>query len=200
MNYKKNTLPIVGLTALYSVALAIFPKIANANQSPTLQTSGEFQVAQLTNCRQVDVNTALNVRRQPNGQIIGTLESNQNVSIVGEPENGWVRISGPMEGYVFARYLNYCPGAQAPTPAQPLAQTTPNQQQGGTGMAAVTGNNCRQINAPNVPVRTQPGGDVIGMLEENQRVSILNEGADGWVPIDSPMNGFVTSANLAYCS
>lgn len=199
MNFKKNALQLFGLTALYSVALAIFPKTANANQAPSLQTSDGYQIAQLTNCREVDVNTALNVRRQPGGQVVGTLNDNQNVTIAGEPANGWVRISGPMDGYVFARYLNYCAGAAAPTPSQPIAQTTPNILEG-EAITTVPGSNCRQIVSPNTVIRTKPDGEVIGTLQENQLVYIANEGVNGWVPVERPVSGYVNATNLGYCS
>lgn len=199
MNFKKNTLQLFGLTALYSVALTILPKTASANQSPSLQTSDGYQVAQATNCREVDVSTALNVRRQPGGQVIGTLQDSQNVTIAGEPANGWVRISGPMDGYVFARYLNYCPGAAVPTPSTPVSQTTPNLL-GGEAISTVPGSNCRQIVSPNTVIRTKPDGEAIGTLQENQLVYIANEGVNGWVPIERPVSGFVNATNLGYCS
>ncbi|HEY9665838.1 MAG TPA: SH3 domain-containing protein [Coleofasciculaceae cyanobacterium] len=206
MNSKKNGWQILGFASLYSLALTVFPKPANANQPASLPTSDGYQVAQQTNCREVDVNTALNVRRQPGGLVIGTLEDEQTVSIVGEPENGWVRISAPRDGYVFASYLNYCAGAASPSqptaettsPSQPVAETTPNPSQG-ERISTVPGSNCRSVLSSQVPVRSKPNGDVIGTLQENQTVYIANEGVNGWVPIERPVSGFVSSANLGYC-
>ncbi|MCA1993154.1 MAG: SH3 domain-containing protein [Coleofasciculus sp. S288] len=198
MNYKKNAWQILGFTALSSLALSIFPNTASANPSLPLQAQDGYQVAQLTGCREVDVNTSLNVRQQPGGPVIGTLEDEQNVYISGEPVNGWVRINSPIDGYVFARYLNYCPGA-AVTPSQPIAPTTPLAL-GGERVSTVPGSNCREVVSSNLPVRTRPGGEVIGTLQENQLVYIANEGVNGWVPIERPVSGYVSSANLGYCN
>ncbi|AFZ21403.1 SH3 domain-containing protein [Allocoleopsis franciscana] len=204
MKFKKNRWQILGVTALSSLGLAIFPKTSMANQAPSLsQTSDGYQVAQATgtSCREVDVNTALNVRQQPGGQVIGTLQNGQNVNISGEPMNGWVSISGPMDGYVFARYLNYCAGAAVPPQPMtqtPMAQTMPNPI-AGERISTVPGSNCRRAVSPNLAVRSKPDGEVVGTLDENQRVFIANEGVNGWVPIETPISGFVRSDNLGYC-
>lgn len=204
MKFKKNLWQILGFTALSSLGLAIFPKTSIANQSPSLsQVSDRYQVAQATetSCREVDVNTALNVRRQPGGRVIGTLQNGQNVNISGEPMNGWVSISGPMDGYVFARYLNYCAGAavpQQPMTQTPMAQTMPNPM-AGERISTVPGSNCRRAVSPNLAVRSKPDGEVVGTLDENQTVFIANEGVNGWVPIETPISGFVRSENLGYC-
>lgn len=198
MNSKKNAWSILGLTTLYSLGLGIFTQTASATQPPSSQNSDGYQIAQVTtNCREVDVNTALNVRQQPGGQVIGTLENGQNINIIGEPANGWVRISSPMDGYVFAQYLNYCPGAALPP--QPTAGITPIPM-GGERISTVPGSNCRAAISPNVPIRTKPDGEVIATLNNNQAVYIANEGVNGWVPIERPVSGFVRSANLGYCT
>jgi uncharacterized protein YgiM (DUF1202 family) len=208
MNFKKNRWSILGFTTLSALAFAVFPKTARANQPISSQNPNQYQIAQVTNCREVDVNTALNVRQQPGGRVIGTLEDEQNVMIMGEPNNGWVRISNPMNGYVFASYLNYCTAAA--TPSQPMSQgmpmmqgmpttpTTPNAW-GGERVSTVPGSNCREVISANLPVRTKPEGEVIGTLEKNQMVYIANEGANGWVPIERPVSGYVNAENLGYC-
>ncbi|MBE9125006.1 MULTISPECIES: SH3 domain-containing protein [unclassified Coleofasciculus] len=197
MNSQKTSWQILGLTVLSSLALLTTPKTANANQPPSLQKSDSYQIAQQTdNCREVDVNTSLNVRRQPYAQVIGTLDDEQNVNIIGEPVDGWVRIDSPMNGYVFARYLNYCTGAASPS--QSMTETTPTTP-GSNEVSSVPGSNCRQVISPNLSVRAKPNGDIVGSLEENQTVYIANEGVNGWVPIEKPMSGFVSSASLGYC-
>ncbi|MFP5270411.1 SH3 domain-containing protein [Coleofasciculus sp.] len=196
MKYPKKTWQLLGFTTIYSLALTIFPKVASANQPPSVQRSDDYQVAQMTDCREVDVNTRLNIRRQPDGQVIGTLEDEQTVNIIGEPENGWVQIDAPEDGYIAARYLTYCTGAVPPS--QPVTQTTPTTSGSGQ-VSTVPGSNCRQVVSPNLSVRSEPNGEVIGTLDENQTVYIANEGYDGWVPIERPIDGYVNSASLGYC-
>ncbi|MEQ8958822.1 MAG: SH3 domain-containing protein [Coleofasciculus sp. C2-GNP5-27] len=192
MNYPKKTWQLLGFTTIYSLALTIFPKVASANQLPSVQGSDDYQIAQMNDCREVDVNTMLNIRQQPNGRVVGALEDAQTVNIIGEPEDGWVQIDAPMDGYVAARYLEYCTGAVPPS------QTTPTTP-GSEGVSTVPGSNCREVVAPNISVRSQPNGEVIGTLDENQTVYIANEGNNGWVPIERPMNGYVNADNLGYC-
>lgn len=205
MNYQKEAWQTLGFTALYSLALTLLPKAVGATEPPSLQTSVGYQVAQVNNCREVDVNTALNIRQQPGGRVIGTLSDGQNVNISGEPENGWVQVTTPTEGYVFASYLNYCAGAapssqaMSPTTSQTPSNTTANTA-GGEEVSTVPGSNCRQTISPNVSVRKEPNGEEVGTLEENQEVYIANEGYDGWVPIERPVDGYVSSANLGICS
>ena len=196
MNYPKKTWQLLGFTTLYSLALTILPNVANANQPPSVQGSDEYQIAQATNCREVDVNTMLNIRQQPYGQVIGALENAQTVNIIGEPEDGWVQIDAPMDGYVAARYLEYCTGAVPPS--EPTGQTPPTTP-GNEQVSTVPGDNCRQVVSPNISVRSQPNGEVIGTLEKNRTVYIANEGNNGWVPIERPIDGYVNAANLGYC-
>lgn len=108
MKAQKQIWKILGLTTLYSLALTLVPKISHGNEPLSVQSVNDYQVAQINNCREVDVNSMLNIRRQPNGEVIGALENEQTVSVVGEPQNGWVQINTPMNGYVAARYLEYC--------------------------------------------------------------------------------------------
>ena len=196
MNYLKKTWHLLGFTTIYSLALTILPQVARANQPSSVRAADDYQVAQMTDCRAVDVNTRLNIRRQPNGQVIGTLADEQTVTILGEPDNGWVQINAPENGYVAARYLNYCTGAVPPS--QPMSQPTPTPPGNGQ-VSTVPGSNCRQVVSQNLSVRSQPDGEIVGTLEKNRTVYIANEGYNGWVPIERPINGYVSSANLGYC-
>jgi len=201
MNSQKEILQTLGFTALYSLALTLIPKAVGATEPPSPQTSAKYQVAQVSNCREVDVNTALNIRQQPGGRVIGTLADGQNVNISGEPNNGWVEVTAPVEGYVFASYLNYCAGATPSSQAaMPTTSRTPSNTTGSEDVSTVPGGNCRQTISSNVSVRKEPNGEEVGTLEENQAVYIANEGYDGWVPIERPVNGYVSSSNLGLCS
>lgn len=201
MNHAIKGLQTLGLMACYSLIVAIFPKMVAATQpsssQPSSQNPNRSLIAQRNDCREVDVNTALNVRQQPGGQVIGTLENQQNVYISGEPQNGWVRIENPMNGYVFARYLNYCTEAASP-PQTPVGNTPTTP--GSEGISTVPGSNCRQVISSDVSVRSEPNGEIIATLSSNQTVYIANEGNNGWVPIERPVNGYVSSSNLGQCS
>ncbi|EAZ90971.1 SH3 domain-containing protein [Crocosphaera chwakensis] len=141
-----------------------------------------------SNCRQVNRDQLL-VRQKPNGEIVGQLTDEQQVMIANEGFNGWVPIEYPINGYVASQYLTNCENtANLPT----------SIREG--NVSTVSGSNCRQVMSPDVPVRSKPMGDIIGKLEQNNQVSIANEGYDGWVPIESPVSGYVTSANLGNCT
>ena len=62
-----------------------------------------------TSCRQVDASPSLNVRETPGGEIIGSVKEDRYVYITNEGRQGWVPIAKPMNGYVRADYLTYCP-------------------------------------------------------------------------------------------
>jgi len=192
MIFKNNSTIFLGFAAVYSLAAGFLPGLAKAEEN------GRF--AQAVNCREVDVDTALNVRETPGGQVIGRLEDGENVYLSTEPVDGWVAIGSPMDGYVSTDYLNYCTGAIS-SPAQPIAQATPTIPGDAvpSTSSTVPGSNCREIITPDVTIRATPGGEAIGTLDENQEVYIANEGNRGWVPIESPVNGYVSATNLGYC-
>lgn len=161
--------------------------VSNVNALPTTATLAGENVTTVAgdNCRVVNAN-GLPVVDEPNGSIVGQLAANDQVFIANEGFNGWVPIESPINGYVSAQFLTQCaPGA---------GSTAMDQET----LATINGTNCRQVLSPDVPLREEPMGVVIGKLMQGQRVNIANEGFDGWVPVESP-NGYVTSANLGSC-
>jgi uncharacterized protein YgiM (DUF1202 family) len=162
--------------------------VSNVNALPTTATLAGENVATVAgdNCRLVNTN-GLPVVDEPNGSVVGQLAVNDQVFIANEGFNGWVPIEAPINGYVSAQFLTQCaPGA---------GTAAMNQET----LATISGTNCRQVMSPDVPLRGEPMGEVIGTLMKGQQVNIANEGFDGWVPVESPMNGYVTSANLGSC-
>jgi uncharacterized protein YcfJ len=136
------------------------------------------------NCRRVTTSdrAALNVRATPGGNIVGTLPDRTLVTIVNRGANGWVPISSPQTGYIFASYLSSCtePVVERPTPTS----------------------SCRRVAAKEgMPVRQNPSlnGAVLGTLIDGQDITIVNRGANGWVPISSPINGYVLAVGLVMC-
>jgi len=61
-------------------------------------------------CRRVTATGGLNVRQQPsiNSPIVGRVANRRNVTLQNLGDNGWVRISAPLRGYVATNYLTYC--------------------------------------------------------------------------------------------
>ncbi len=63
------------------------------------------------NCREISQRGGLSVRREPsiNSAVVGVVPNGGNVTIENIGTNGWVPISAPLEGYVSAANLTYCP-------------------------------------------------------------------------------------------
>ena len=140
-------------------------------------------------CRQVTTQSQnLNIRSAPNGRIIDSVPNGTQVTIVNTGTDGWVPISAPREGYVFGQFLKLC--GQATTPTTPTPPATP------------TTSKCRQIQSTGgIAVRQIASGNatVVGTLNNGTQVTIVNRGANGWVPISAPVNGFIPSAFLILC-
>lgn len=62
-------------------------------------------------CRRVLASGGLKVRQQPSigSTVIGVVADGQNVTIKDRGASGWVSITAPLQGYVSAAYLRYCP-------------------------------------------------------------------------------------------
>lgn len=184
-----------GAIAIISLALGAFPRASFATPKATF-SQGNL-IAQASNCREIAPEVGLNVHQSPDGQVVGTLESEQNIYITSsEVNNGWVQIQSPVTGYVRAEYLTYCDNNASATPNP---QGTIAMQAGGESIETVAGSNCRKVISSQIALRVEPAGDVVATLEENQEVSIANEGSNGWVPIELPTSGFVRSSELGYC-
>ncbi|HBL10687.1 MAG TPA: hypothetical protein DD379_04645 [Cyanobacteria bacterium UBA11162] len=190
----------VAVTVSVAFALATFPAASTAASTTmltdilgstpgqtSLQNEANYELAQASdNCRRVDTRTTnLNVRSSPGGRIIGSLSDKTLVSIENTGSNGWVPISSPQQGYVFAGYLTLC---EEPVPPSETATLLDNCRQ-----VAVTGS---------IRVREEASisSPIIGTLANRQRVTIVNRGENGWVPISEPVRGYISGADLKYCS
>ncbi len=162
---------------------------ATAPRQTSFQNEAEakYELAQASdNCRRVDTRTTrLNVRSSPSGPIVGSLADKSLVSIENTGSNGWVPISSPQQGYVFGAYLNLC---EQPVPPSETATLLDNCRQ-----VAVTGS---------IRVREEASisSPIIGTLANRQRVTIVTRGENGWVPISEPVRGYISGADLKYCS
>lgn len=160
---------------------------SSAPRQTSFQNQAEYKLAQASdNCRRVDTRSSnLNVRSSPGGSIIGSLTDKSLVSIENTGSNGWVPISSPRQGYVFGAYLNLC---EQPVPPSETATLL---------------DNCRQVGVTgSIRVREEASisSPIIGTLANRQRVTIVNRGENGWVPISEPVMGYISGADLKYCS
>jgi len=114
-----KALKSMAVMALLSVGMTgfSFPSAANASsvvaryeREVTTYYGGGYQIASAgTTCRRVSTNGGrLNVRSVPGGRIVGKIYSGTRVWITGYRSNGWVRITGPVRGYVSGSYLRSC--------------------------------------------------------------------------------------------
>ncbi|MEW5859929.1 MAG: SH3 domain-containing protein [Cyanobacteriota bacterium] len=176
--------PVSSTTATTAMLTGIQPSTPGQT---SFKNKAEYELAQASNnCRRVDTRSSnLNVRSSPRGPIIGSLTDRTLVTIENTGSNGWVPISSPQQGYVFGSYLNLC---EEPVP--PSETATPLD-------------NCRQVRvAGSIRVREEASisSPIIGTLANRQRVTIVNRGENGWVPISAPVSGYISGADLKYCS
>ncbi|EAW36829.1 SH3 domain-containing protein [Lyngbya sp. PCC 8106] len=169
----------LGLTALGGLATTLIMPVESAKaQTSTVPGS---------NCREAKI-TNLIIRDKPGGNEIGRLQEGENVYIANEGRNGWVPIENPASGYVNAKNLRFCTGADS-------LSEVPD----GEALLTPPVNGCREVNASLVTLRDRPQGKIISTLERDEKVYIEDEGENGWVQVQYPIEGYVTSANLAYC-
>lgn len=141
----------------------------------------EMQLAQNSGvCRQVSARGGLYVRAEPtiDSRILGAVLYGRNVTVLDPQLESWVPVSAPIEGYMFSSYLEPCEQAD-PDPS-----------------------NCRQVKSNNgLVVREEPSIDSerVGVVETGRNVTIVNLGANGWVPIQVPLEGYVPANDLTYC-
>jgi uncharacterized protein YgiM (DUF1202 family) len=67
----------------------------------------------------------------------------------------------------------------------------------------MTGDTCRQVVATdglNVRQSASASSPIVGSVANMQRVTIVNRGAKGWVPISAPVKGYVSVNYLKSCS
>jgi uncharacterized protein YgiM (DUF1202 family) len=184
--------PALTISFLLTAAVVATPTLAvNAvesqdNISPsskrTLASQTKFQLAQRSySCHQVIAKRGLYVREQPTvySNAVGIVAYGRNVEVAGGVTNGWVPISAPLKGYVYADWIGNCQ-AQSPPPST-----------------------CRRVIAQKgISVKQEPYSDskTAGYISSGRRVILTGRGANGWVPISVPFKGYVPSDQLVYCS
>lgn len=188
---------MIGLTTLLSITALNFPGVARADSLQSSQSPRSSQIAQTNNCGEVNVATGTYIRRQPNGNIIGSLKEGQQVTMTSQSGQGWVQIDDPQSGYVKVSDLQSCFDTTNSSSSQTVESET--TAPGSESLSTVPQENCREIISPNVPVRSERNGEIIATLAEGRTIYVANEGNQGWVPVERPINGYVTSANMGDC-
>jgi uncharacterized protein YgiM (DUF1202 family) len=186
------TLLLSALTAFVSPSTAASTATTQEIKTPkvtSFQNKGVYQLAQgSTNCRSVAARNGLYVREDPTvySRALGIIPYGQNVTVVesrgantvgGNPGAKWMPISAPMQGYVYADFLSSC--QESPPPK-----------------------NCREVSKRGgAYIRQEPSinSDVVGVVPNGRNVTIENRGANGWVPISVPLQGYVSATYLTYC-
>lgn len=155
MNFKQLQTTLAA--TVFSPANATPTQSISANSNPT---EGNYLLAQASDsCRQVNV-PGLYVRQRPTvySPVVGTILSGRNVTVESAPTGGWVAVSAPLEGYMFARYL---------IPCNPIA---------------IAPDLCREVSARGgLLIRKEPSvnADIVGTVLNDRNVTIENRGADG---------------------
>jgi uncharacterized protein YgiM (DUF1202 family) len=96
----------------------------------------------------------------------------------------------------FAVDLNQTQSIQSSVPENTLAQ---NQTE---HLLAQVSDNCRQVIARNgLNVRREPtvNSEAIGIIDSGRNVTIQSLGTNGWVPITTPLQGYVYGGFLGAC-
>jgi uncharacterized protein YgiM (DUF1202 family) len=195
-NWQKSvtipTLLLSALTGFVPPSTAASTATTQEIQTPKItpfQNEDVYQLAQGSdNCREVAARNGLYVREDPTvySRAIGVIPYGRNVTVVesrgantvgGNPGAKWMPISAPLQGYVYAGYLSSC--QESPPPK-----------------------NCREVSkGGGAYIRQEPSikSNVVGVVPNGRNVTIENRGANGWVPISVPLQGYVSAAYLTYC-
>ena len=189
-----STLLLPALTTFVNPSLAVNTAMLDSSNSSTLERTsfpndGVYQLAQASNnCRQVAARNGLYVREEPTvySRALGIIPQGRNVTVVenpgadvvvGNPGVEWMPISAPLQGYVYAGFLSSCQSSPPPK-------------------------NCREVSRRGgLYVRQEPlsNSNVVGVVPNGRNVTIENRGANGWVPISAPLQGYVSATYLTYC-
>lgn len=185
---------IAAVFSLTGATLASSSPVASTAPPQSLQPStlketdfpnmGKYQLAQVVseNCRQVSASSGVYVRREPTvySTALGIIGGGRYVTVAPGGTSNWVPISAPLKGYVFRNFLTSCQSAPPPP------------------------SNCRQVSSARggLSVRQNPSinSAIVGKVVNGRYVTIQNSGANGWVPISVPLQGYVSADYLVYCA
>ncbi|MCT7963409.1 hypothetical protein NG791_22290, partial [Laspinema sp. D1] len=174
-----NIKKILGVSAAVSLGATVLPVTSIAAPEGASLDLAQAQIAQSPACRAVDADPGLNIRAQPGGEIIGSVENNRLIALQNPNPQGqdWVEIQAPMNGYVAATYLNYC--SEAAAQPQPLARV---DQQG--AMSQQPMNQPAQMGQPMEQPMNQPAQTQQPMNQPAQTQQPMNQPAQTQQPMN----------------
>ncbi|NEP25472.1 SH3 domain-containing protein [Moorena sp. SIO3I6] len=167
----------------------VIPSTNSANTIPSAtptqaQTQGKFQLAQelMGECRAAAESMFIYKQRSTSNPI-RTLDLNEQVILAENKvsKDGWIAIKFPINGFVQAQDLKFCPGTGGVRPTQ-------------------TQSLCRQA-AKSMFIYKQPSIEPIRTLEPDEEVILAENKVrkNGWIAINSPVPGFVRAKDLKFC-
>lgn len=113
-----NLFPIIGMAVV--LAIAAFGLTYAIRVGSFASLIGKRNTKDVVNssrgtCKVV-ANGVLNVRTEPGGDIVETVEPGASLSLTGKGKNGWVQISSPKKGWVFnnKKYIDCTSASQKP--------------------------------------------------------------------------------------
>ncbi|MBE9125797.1 MULTISPECIES: SH3 domain-containing protein [unclassified Coleofasciculus] len=196
MNYWGKSAAV--LAFVFSAVGGLNAPVSAVNSNPTdnaiqasepalFETQGNVQLAQaglIGQCRAVKKRIFIYTERSTSSRTITTLASNEEVTLAGNGNGGWIAISSPETGYVQTMDLKLCQNAN-----QPDTNT----------MADI----CRRVAIPQgLAVRRNPslsaarvGGVFVGktvQLATPRRSEKDNQGRT-WIQITEPIDGWISS-------
>ncbi|BCC15084.1 hypothetical protein BC30048_p2097 (plasmid) [Bacillus cereus] len=142
------------------------PKTDNGTSNSGQTINGTYKVTA----------NALNVRSgsNPGTRSLGLVYQNQTLSVIGKEANGWYKINfNGQTGYVSGEFVRSS-GAQPPK----TDNGTSNSGQTINGTYKVT------ANALNVRSGSNPGTRSLGLVYQNQALSVIGKEANGWYKIN----------------
>jgi|GEM_PF-4990418 len=132
-------------------------------------------------CVQVAPQDGIYVHQKPSvyGEALAILLLGENVTVASDINDGWVAISSPIQGYVYADDLTLCDAE-----------------------ANVSFNNCRQVTeltGVNVLETNVLDSFVVGQVAYGNKVKVEDVNIEGWLLLVEPIKGYVPEDNLSYC-
>lgn len=186
------------LAFIFSALGGLSAPVSAVNSNPTenaiqesepvsFESQGNLQLAQaglIGQCRAAKKRIFVYTERSTTSQTITTLAPNEEVTLAGNGNGGWIAISSPETGYVQAMDLKPCQNATQPD-------------------SGSTTNLCRRVTIPQgLAVRRNPtlsaarvGGVFVGntvQLATPQRTQKDNQGRT-WIQITEPIDGWISS-------
>ncbi|MEO1211256.1 MAG: hypothetical protein AAFX78_17165 [Cyanobacteria bacterium J06638_20] len=125
---------------------------------------------------------SLNVRSEPNGPIVRTVNNGSELQLSGRSNSGWLETADG--NWVVSQYIQSTPPNSSASGTGDAAQGTPTAQAPDSAASpAPTGGQVGVVTTGGSPlnIRQTPGGEVVGQLQDGSQVQLTGQEQDGWV-------------------